>query len=120
MGEINFEEVRRFSTECDASNYIIDVREPSELEKTGIIPKSINISLCELQQALEKLSEQEFLDRYGRNKPDKQSSTIIYSCLSGRRSKQAVEITKQLGYQNVKSFSGGWSEWEKKSTAEPQ
>nr|CAI5851032.1 unnamed protein product [Callosobruchus analis] len=110
----SFEDVKKFGNQPSKDVYIIDVREPSELQETGVIPSSINIPLGELETALKDLTDNQFRDKFGREKPDKQS-LIIYSCLKGGRSAKAQELSQQLGYENVSSFAGGWTEWAEKS-----
>nr|CAI5851036.1 unnamed protein product [Callosobruchus analis] len=39
----SFEDVKKFGNQPSKDVYIIDVREPSELQETGVIPSSINI-----------------------------------------------------------------------------
>lgn len=43
------------------------------------------------------LSEEEFLEKYGRPKPTKDTK-IIFSCRSGRRSASVQERMQKLGY----------------------
>nr|CAH7765052.1 unnamed protein product [Callosobruchus chinensis] len=40
---VSFEEVKKFGNQPSKDVYIIDVREPMELQETGVIPNSINI-----------------------------------------------------------------------------
>nr|CAI5851033.1 unnamed protein product [Callosobruchus analis] len=100
----SFEDVKKFGNQPSKDVYIIDVREPSELQET----------VGELETALKDLTDNQFRDKFGREKPDKQS-LIIYSCLKGGRSAKAQELSQQLGYENVSSFAGGWTEWAEKS-----
>jgi len=93
---------------------LIDVREPSELAETGIIPGSINIPLAEVENALKNLSSEEFFNRYGRQKPSK-NFPLVFSCRSGKRSEAASTIAQKLGYNNINNYSGGWLDWEQKN-----
>jgi len=43
------------------------------------------------------LSKEEFEERYGKHKPDKDTK-IIFSCRSGRRSGIVQETVQKLGY----------------------
>ncbi|CAH1978571.1 unnamed protein product [Acanthoscelides obtectus] len=100
----SYEEIKKLGKQPSKDVYIIDVREPTELQET----------VGEVETALKELSAKQFLDKYGREKPDKQC-TIIYSCKTGRRSGKAQEISQQLGYKKVKNFVGGWTEWEERN-----
>lgn len=93
---------------------LIDVREPHELQETGVIPCSINIPLGEVETVLRDMSSEEFEKRYCRSKPDC-DTPIIFSCRSGKRSANAQEIATKLGFKNIRNYSGGWLEWEEKN-----
>ncbi|KRT80471.1 hypothetical protein AMK59_7743, partial [Oryctes borbonicus] len=95
----------------DPSILIIDVRQPSELQETGVIPNSINVPLDILKYTLTHQSRQAFLQQYKREKPDCHT-TIIFSCRSGKRSAEARSIALNLGYRQAKNYAGGWLEWE--------
>ncbi|VEN36216.1 unnamed protein product [Callosobruchus maculatus] len=110
---VSFGELRKLGNKPSKDVYIIDVREPTELQETGVIPSSINIPLGELESALKDLNDGQFRDKFGRDKPGKQD-LIIFSCLKGGRSTKAQEISQKLGYQKVSNFVGGWTEWAEK------
>nr|CAI5851035.1 unnamed protein product [Callosobruchus analis] len=110
----SFEDVKKFGNQPSKDVYIIDVREPSELQETGVIPSSINIPLGELETALKDLTDNQFRDKFGREKPDKQS-LIIYSCLKGGRSAKAQELSQQLGYEKYVYFMNLLSKFEESS-----
>ena len=74
---------------------IIDVREESEYAE-GHIPGAINIPLRTITQNLDKIPND--------------APTVVY-CASGLRAGMALATLKMLGYDNVKSFSGGWKAW---------
>ena len=96
------------------STLLIDVREPSELQETGVLPSSINIPLNDLENILKNTDGKEFLSKYGKNKPTS-NTPIIFSCRSGVRSAKAANIAINLGFINVSNFEGGWLEWEEKT-----
>ncbi|KAF5285574.1 hypothetical protein FQA39_LY16586 [Lamprigera yunnana] len=95
---------------------LIDVREPKELKEAGTIPNSINIPLGEVETAL-KLDDAKFEEKYGHSKPSL-DYPLVFSCLSGRRSESASQIAKKLGFQNIRSYKGGWSDWASHLTKE--
>ncbi|KAF2904995.1 hypothetical protein ILUMI_01179 [Ignelater luminosus] len=109
---VAYEDVKALKDNKDV--LLIDVREPSELQKTGVLPGSINIPLGQVENVLKNASPEDFLSKYGRPKPDV-NFPLVFSCQSGRRSLVASETAVKLGYKNVSSYGGGWSDWEKKS-----
>ena len=76
--------------------YILDVRDPDELDE-GYIDGSVLIPLDEVEQKAQSLL------------PDKDKPLLVY-CRSGKRSKDAAEILDNLGYKNVYDF-GGILDW---------
>ena len=90
---------------------IVDVREPAEFE-AGAIPRAVNIPLMSSPEAF-ILSEEEFEDRFGFEKPPKDQDVVFY-CKAGVRSAAAAEIAEGQGYTKVMEYPGSWNEWEKK------
>ncbi|PKU37274.1 thiosulfate sulfurtransferase rhodanese-like domain-containing protein 3 [Limosa lapponica baueri] len=76
----------------------IDVRERSEIDKVGKIPASINIPLGELVEALQ-MDPTAFKEQYNQKMPDK-SDPVVFSCFSGKRSKQALAFATSLGFSS--------------------
>ncbi|NXH11270.1 TSTD3 protein, partial [Bucco capensis] len=74
----------------------IDVRERWEIDRFGKIPASINIPLGELVEALQ-MDPMEFKEQYNQKMPSK-SDPVIFSCLTGTRSKQALSFATSLGF----------------------
>uniref|UniRef100_A0A1L8DU43 Putative heat shock protein n=1 Tax=Nyssomyia neivai TaxID=330878 RepID=A0A1L8DU43_9DIPT len=106
-----YEEVKQL---CDhPEKLLIDVREPNELLETGSIPTSINIPLGRLEKALANTKPRDFKGYYGGPKPDP-DTTIIFTCQSGRRAAQAMELADRLGFKNAKNYKGSWAEWSEK------
>lgn len=70
---------------------LLDVRSPQEYHQ-GHIPGSRNVPL----QTLDKVAE---------TVENKEAPLFVY-CLSGGRSRQAVETLKSWGYSNVKNLGG--------------
>lgn len=90
---------------------LIDTREPSELQSTGTIPGSINIPITSKPDSF-FLTEEEFEDRFGFERPGKDQEVVFY-CKAGVRSRAAAELAKQGGWRNVAEYSGSWLDWEK-------
>ncbi|XP_018330688.1 rhodanese domain-containing protein CG4456-like isoform X4 [Agrilus planipennis] len=112
QGIATFKEVKEATN--NPNIIVIDVREPSELKQTGVIPGSINIPLNKVEDAFKSLKDDEFQKVYGLPKPTTDSS-IIFSCLLGKRSQIALETIQKLGFKKVRNFKGGWQEWEAKT-----
>ncbi|NWX14861.1 TSTD3 protein, partial [Aegotheles bennettii] len=74
----------------------IDVRERWEIARFGKIPASINIPLGELVEALQ-MEPAEFEEQYRQKMPAK-SDPVVFSCLAGTRSKQALGFAVSLGF----------------------
>jgi rhodanese-related sulfurtransferase len=59
------------------------------------------------------LSEEDFEDRFGFAKPERESEVVFY-CKSGVRSSAATQLALQNGYEKVAEYPGSWLDWEKK------
>ncbi|KAK5922749.1 hypothetical protein CgunFtcFv8_019987 [Champsocephalus gunnari] len=90
---------------------VIDVREPWELREYGSIPGSINVPLAQVGNALQ-LDAEEFNEKYGGEMPQ-QTDNIVFTCLAGIRSKNALDTATSLGYKDVHNYLGGWQDWSK-------
>ncbi|KYB25070.1 Heat shock protein 67B2-like Protein [Tribolium castaneum] len=106
--EVTFDYVR--SLKDNRQVLLIDVRNPSELAQTGTIPGSINIPLATLEETLQNTSDEQFRQVFRREKPTN-TTPLVFSCQSGRRSRAALDLAKNLGYVNAKHFPGGWTGW---------
>lgn len=118
---VSYEEVKDLQNHSE--KFLIDVREPQELQETGIIPTSINIprkifffciysfvgffsyiqsflfeflTVGEVDAAL-NMSDRQFKTKYNRNKPDV-TDEIIFHCKVGMRSENAAITAIKLGY----------------------
>jgi len=90
---------------------VIDVREPWELREYGFIPGSINVPLGQVNTALQ-LGAEEFKEKYGGEMP-RETDNIVFTCLAGIRSKNALDTAATLGYKDVQHYPGGWQDWVK-------
>lgn len=88
---------------------LLDIRTESEHED-GFIPGSFLIQRGVLESRLEK---DEVWEAFDHPKPLK-SDTIILYCRSGSRSALAAKSLKMIGYTNMLSLEGGWSDWNEK------
>lgn len=80
--------------------FVIDVREPSELEENGHIPGAVNIPVKTLADNMALL-------------PANLDEEIVVYCKSGTRSTFAWTILNMLGYTNVRNMSSGMDGWVK-------
>ena len=78
--------------------FVIDVREPSELEETGHIPGAINIPVKTLADNPALL-------------PADLDTPIVVYCKSGTRSTWGWTILSALGYTNVRNMAAGMNGW---------
>ncbi len=78
--------------------YVIDVREPSELEETGYIPGAVNIPVKTLADNPAYL-------------PQDLDTPIVVYCKSGTRSTFGWTVLNLLGYTSVRNLTGGFMAW---------
>ncbi len=81
----------------DQTPFIVDVREPAEIESNGYITGAVNIPIRELLKNLDKL-------------PGKDEQIII-TCASGHRGALGMMALRLLGYTNVVNLNGGMNGW---------
>jgi rhodanese-related sulfurtransferase len=79
--------------------FIVDVREPAEIEANGYIAGSINIPIRDLLKNLDKLPAQD--------------QKIVVTCASGHRGGLAMMALRLLGYEDVVNLNGGINGWVK-------
>ncbi len=77
--------------------FLIDVREPAEIEANGYIEGAINLPVRGLLQNLDKL-------------PGLDEPIVIY-CASGHRGALGMMSLRLLGYTNVINLGGGMGAW---------
>lgn len=107
--DVSYEELKQLL--AGRRSVVIDVREPWELREYGFIPGSINVPLGQVNTALQ-LAPEEFKEKYGGEMPLK-TANIVFSCLAGVRSKNALNTATSLGYKDVQHYPGGWQDWVK-------
>jgi len=77
----------------------IDVREQDEWDE-GIVPDAIHIPRGQLESRIEGLV------------PDRSRELVVY-CAGGSRSAFAAKSLSDLGYENVSSLAGGFTDWKR-------
>ncbi|MDQ3890342.1 MAG: molybdopterin-synthase adenylyltransferase MoeB [Actinomycetota bacterium] len=94
--EIGAEVARR---RADDGAVVIDVRERDEWEE-GHIPGALHIPRGSLESRVERAV------------PDRSQPVVLY-CASGNRSAFAAKALDELGYENVASLVGGFTDWKR-------
>ncbi|PKN91896.1 MAG: hypothetical protein CVU44_16525 [Chloroflexi bacterium HGW-Chloroflexi-6] len=84
---------------AEKPTFLVDIREPAELEANGYIEGAVNIPVRGLLQNLDKL-------------PGLDEQIVIY-CASGHRGSMAMMSLRLLGYTNVINLGGGTGAWTK-------
>ncbi|KAI9931794.1 hypothetical protein ASPWEDRAFT_169364 [Aspergillus wentii DTO 134E9] len=94
---------------------LVDVREPAELNSTGIIPSAVSVPLASQPDAF-FLTPDEFETRFGYPKPgaeEDQTQEIVFYCKAGVRARAAAQLAVQAGYDPAKLgvYDGSWLDW---------
>ena len=84
---------------AEGSVFVVDVREPSEVESTGYIAGSVNIPIRDLLGNLDRLPAQD--------------QKIVVTCASGHRGAMGMMALRLLGYTDVVNLGGGIGGWAK-------
>jgi molybdopterin/thiamine biosynthesis adenylyltransferase/rhodanese-related sulfurtransferase len=78
---------------------LVDVREPDEWAE-GHIPAAIHVPRGNLESRIERAA------------PDRAQPIVVY-CQAGNRSIFAAKTLEELGYGNVVSLAGGYTDWKR-------
>ena len=78
---------------------IVDVRDPSEVEKSGKIKGAVNVSRGMLEFRADPESQYH-------NPAFQQGKTVLTYCASGGRSALAGQTLKEMGYRTVYNIGG--------------
>ena len=81
---------------------LIDIRDSNELQKTGKIENSLNVSRGLLEFALNPEGE------YIKNNLIDLNKEIVLFCAAGGRSALAAKTLKDMGYKKVSHVEGGF------------
>lgn len=94
-------------------SFIVDVREPKELEQLGEVPGAVNIPLGYVEKAF-AMEKAEFKAIIGATKPE-QEDTVVFLCMKGIRARTAKEaIEAKFGFKNSTYYPGSFAEWTSK------
>ncbi|KAF2450948.1 Rhodanese-like protein [Karstenula rhodostoma CBS 690.94] len=105
-----FKDVLSLVENPNDSTLLIDVREPAEFAANSI-PTSLNVPITSQPDAL-LLSEEDFEDRFGFQKPPREKM-VVFFCKAGVRSSAAAQLAKLAGYTKVGEYRGSWLDWER-------
>ena len=81
------------------SPVFVDVRERSEWDE-GHVPGAVHVPKSHLESRIEQAV------------PDRDATVVVY-CASGSRSVFAAKALEELGYENVVSLAGGFTDWKR-------
>ena len=90
---------RRRGAERQGSALFVDVREREEWEE-GAVPGAVHVPRGQLESRIEGLV------------PDRGPELVLY-CSGGSRSAFAAKALGELGYENVASLTGGFTDWKR-------
>jgi len=100
------QQVKTEITEVDApraselrDHLFVDVREQDEWDE-GHIPGAVHVPRGHLESKIEAAA------------PDKAQPVVVY-CAGGSRSAFAAKTLEELGYENVASLAGGFTDWKR-------
>ena len=113
-GEVEFPRIVNFDGLNEllniGSTLLIDVRNRSELNSPGKIPKSVVMPLHEILNGAFELPNEDFYQRYNFEKPDL-NDVFVLTCRSGRRILVAEKYLKGLGYENARIYPESFKDW---------
>ncbi|KAM8848253.1 thiosulfate:glutathione sulfurtransferase [Synchiropus picturatus] len=108
--EISYEDLKADLGKRDL--LLVDVRSEKEVNN-GRIPGSIHIPVDTVDAAFQ-LSNEEFLAKYGVNKPPLDTRNLVFHCQMGKRGAAATSMAIAQGYKNACNYAGGYQEWSTK------
>jgi sulfur-carrier protein adenylyltransferase/sulfurtransferase len=85
--------------ELQGAALFVDVREQDEWDE-GHIPAAVHIPRGYLESRIENVA------------PDRSARVVVY-CAGGSRSAFAAKTLEELGYDNVVSLAGGYTDWKR-------
>ncbi|MCJ1474483.1 hypothetical protein MMC13_003141 [Lambiella insularis] len=106
-----YEDILALTASPSPTRVLIDVRTPSETA-SGLIPTAKILNITANPEGL-FLSPEEFEERFGWEKPQKDAEILFY-CKAGVRSRVAARMARDAGYEHVGEFPGSWDEWVQK------
>ncbi len=98
IGEVDAVRAREL-LESDDPPLFVDVREPDEWND-GHIPGAVHVSRGNFESRIEQAA------------PDRARPIVVY-CAAGARSAFSAKTLEELGYENVLSLAGGYTDWKR-------
>ncbi len=98
------EEAQRRMQE-DPNTLVLDVRDPSDVGSTGIIPGATNVSLGTLPYKADQESDSRDDRLQDHDQP------VITTCKVGGQAALAAKLLKDMGFKNVSAIEGGTQGW---------
>lgn len=89
----------------DGSAVLVDVREPEEVQREGMIPGAVPAARGMLEFWADPASAYHRADVF-----DPERRLILY-CATGGRSALAADVLQELGYRDVAHLGGGLRTW---------
>lgn len=83
----------------DANTLVVDVRDPTEVQESGLIDGAVNVSRGMLEFRADP-------DSAYYNPAFSKDKTILLHCASGGRSALAGQVLKEMGYTSVYNIGG--------------
>ncbi|KDN43910.1 Rhodanese-like protein [Tilletiaria anomala UBC 951] len=110
-GEVTYDELKPETEAPSGHITLIDVREPDEVAQ-GMIPSSVNVPLSEFKSAFDvnKSSRGAFSSKYAFDRPGFDDKIVFY-CRSGKRSTEAQDFARKMGWWNARNYKGSWLDW---------
>jgi rhodanese-related sulfurtransferase len=90
-------------TAQDTNALIIDVRTDDEVSE-GVIPNAVHYDIFKAQEFMNAMNDM-----------DPNKNYYVY-CRAGSRSSQACQVMESLGLKNTFNLTGGYSNWDGKTT----
>lgn len=102
ISEVNTEELVQIIHNKKENFYLVDLRDAVQFERGRILYDNlINIDRGHVEMKIEDEIK------------DKNANIILYCC-TGRRSALTAKTLQEMGYKNVRSYSGGMIDWASK------
>jgi len=99
IDEVGAADARERVAPAGGATLFLDVREQDEWDE-GAVPGAIHIPRGQLESRIEGLL------------PDRSREIVVY-CAGGSRSAFAAKSLGELGYENVASLAGGFTDWKR-------
>ncbi len=109
QGDVTYDELKPLTQQPTGEVTLIDVREREEVAQ-GHIPSSVNVPLSEFATAFDPRKESDFEAKYSFRRPA-YGDKIIVHCRSGKRSAEAQEFARKMGWKEVRNYKGSWLDW---------